>query len=132
MDFGLSYTEMLNYDKFGDRLSYLTLWSKGYRSPRTISNHFYKSKQWMSIREDILKRDLGCDLGDIHVPVNGMFIVHHINPLTEEDFFNYNEDKLLNPDNLITTSIETHNKIHYKEKHIELIDRQPGDTTIWR
>lgn len=131
MDFGLSYSELITIESFGDRLKYLSLWDKGYVSPRFMSNPFYKSSPWLTFREEIKIRDLGCDLGLIDFDIDGPIIIHHINPLVQEDFDDYNVEKLLNPENVITTSYDTHNKIHYKQKHIEVIERQPGDTKLW-
>lgn len=124
-----SYHELIQIESFGDRLSYLQLRDTKYLSPRDISNPFYKSSYWLALRKDIIRRDLGCDLGVWGVDIDGIIIVHHINPLLEFDLDNVT-DKCLDPDNLITTSINTHNAIHYKNK-VMLDERKPGDTKIW-
>lgn len=83
------------------------------------------------IRKSIIDRDLGFDLGVTGVYVNGIFMVHHINPITEYDIIHMTR-KLLDPENLITTSINTHNKIHYKQGEKEVwVERTPGDTILW-
>lgn len=99
-------------------------------------NRFYKSKVWLELRERIIKRDLACDLGvpnlfiDVDKPGESI-IVHHINPISVEDFEN-GSDLLLDPNNLITVSASTHNTIHYSTvEHEEYIERAPGDTKLW-
>lgn len=131
MDLGLSYSELITLDTYGDRLNYLSLWDKGYISPRFMSNPFYKSSPWLKLRKDTMLRDLGCDLGILGMDIDEIIIVHHMNPLTQEDFDEYNVDKLLNPENVITTALSTHNKIHYKQRSIEVIERTPNDTALW-
>lgn len=100
-------------------------------SPRHMSEDFYKSHLWRTLRKQILDRDLRFDLGTPGVYVNDGFIVHHINPITEFDIIHQTK-KLLDPENLITTSIQTHNRIHYKQQKEEVwVERKPGDTIFW-
>ena len=100
-------------------------------SPRDISESFYKSHAWRTLRKQILERDLSFDLGVFGVYVNDGFIVHHINPIDKYDIL-WQTKKLLDPENLITTSIRTHNRIHYKQTTDELwVERKPGDTIFW-
>lgn len=127
-----SYSELLKYDKFGDRFDYLYLGDNESNSPRDISNSFYKSKAWLQFRREIIDRDFGSDLGIFQIPINtGFILVHHINPITANDLETYNTTILLNPENVITTSIETHNKIHYKKQIQQYQERKPGDTKLW-
>lgn len=128
----LSYNEMITMDSFGDRLNYLSLYDKGYISPREISNKFYKSKIWKDLREYVIARDLGYDLGVPGVTIDGPPLVHHIYPLEEDDILMWNEDVLLNPDRLITVSRNTHNIIHYGNRSNTLYhERTKGDTKLW-
>ena len=130
----LSYKKLLTIDSFGDRLNYLSLFKRGYRSPRRMSNPFYKSRIWRDLREEIIARDLGYDLGvpGIQIPNEQDIIVHHMIPLEEDDILEWREDILLNPDLLITTSRNTHNIIHYGDRSQSiLVERQPGDTKLW-
>lgn len=129
MDFGLSYSELITIPTFGDRLNYLSLYDKGYIAPRH-NNKFYRLSPWLNFRREMLIRDLGYDLGVEGHDIEGKIILHHINPITEEDFETYNIDKLLNPENVITTSLFTHNVIHYGNR-IEEVERKPGDTKLW-
>lgn len=126
----LTYSKAISYPDFGDRLKYLSLWDKGYDSPRTMSNPFYHSPAWYACRDAVITRDLRWDLGIKDLEIAGKVIVHHINPLTEEDI-EYNSDKLFDLENLITVSVETHNRIHYAPRMDDFIERQPGDTLLW-
>lgn len=131
--FDKTYRDICNQNNFGDRLAMLQLVGFVYMNPnRDVSNLFYKSEAWLQTREQIIIRDLGCDLGINGLYITGPIIVHHIDPLVESDFEEWNEDKLLNPNNLICCSIETHNRIHYgSKKQLEIIERKPGDTKLW-
>lgn len=127
-----SYADIQHMDNFGDRLNYLMLLDGNVSSPRRMSNRFYKTNRtWQLVREAVLKRDLGMDLG-----INGMYIpdkkiIHHINPITEEDIVTLS-DKLFDMDNLITVSVSTHNIIHYgKKKQTDIVERRPNDTRLW-
>lgn len=126
-----SYSELIKLESYDERLKYLKLLDNNATSPRHMSEQFYRSKTWKTIRSIIIERDLGFDLGVFGVYINGPMIVHHINPIEESDII-YQTKKLLDPDNLILTSINTHNLIHYntvvKE---EWVERTPGDTILW-
>lgn len=130
----LSYKKLLTFDNFGDRLNFLSLINRGYKSPREISNAFYKSRIWRDMRDYIIARDLGYDLGVKDVEIEGPPLVHHMIPLTEEDILEWREDIILNPDLLITTSYNTHNIIHYgfsRVQSMNYVERSPGDTKLW-
>jgi len=96
-----------------------------------MSSSFYKSKTWRTIRKSIIDRDLGFDLGVFGVYIEGPMYVHHINPIDEYDILNQTR-KLLDPENLITVSGNTHNLIHYnKQEKEQWVERTPGDTKLW-
>lgn len=100
-------------------------------SPRNISGEFYKSRLWKGVRRDIINRDLGFDLGVFGVYIEGPMYVHHIDPINESDII-YLTTKVTDPENLITTSLDTHNAIHYKQEEKDgWIERVPGDTKLW-
>lgn len=126
-----SYSELITINSFAERLAYLKLLDNNVTSPRHMSAQFYKSKTWKTLRQMIIDRDLGFDLGMFGVYIEGPMLVHHINPINESDII-YQTNKLLDPENLITVSGNTHNLIHYnkveKEKWVE---RTPGDTKLW-
>lgn len=126
-----SYTELIQLESYSERLEYLKLLDGNVNSPRGISRKFFKNKIWLKTREIVIARDLGFDLGVFGVYIDGPIYVHHINPITDHDIL-YLTDKVLDLDNLITTSGKTHNTIHYKTTPKEKwIERTPGDTILW-
>lgn len=126
-----SYSELITLPTFSERLAYLKLYDNNAISPRHISEAFYKSNAWKITRQQIITRDLGFDLGVFGVYIDGLIVVHHINPIDESDIIYYTH-KLLDPENLVTTSLNTHNLIHYNKSGIEpWIERTPGDTILW-
>lgn len=126
-----SYSELILLKGYVNRLEYLKLLDNNATSPRHMSGEFYKSNLWRQVRESIIDRDLGFDLGIFGVYINGVKMVHHINPINESDII-YRSDRLIDPENLITTSIDTHNKIHYRTIEEDIwIERKPGDTKLW-
>lgn len=126
-----SYSELILLESFSERLDYLKLHDNNALSPQHISEAFYKSNTWLYLRARIIDRDLGFDLGVFGVYIDGPMYVHHINPITEHDII-YHTKKLLDPENLITSSLDTHNLIHYNRQVKEpLIERKPGDTILW-
>jgi hypothetical protein len=126
-----SYSELITFNSFTERLDYLKLLDNNVTSPRHMSEQFYKSSTWMTIRKMIIDRDLGFDLGVFGVYINGTILVHHINPINESDII-YQTKKLLDPENLISLSVNTHNLIHYNKKEKEVwVERKPGDTKLW-
>ena len=126
----LCYSDVVRLESFDERLDYLKLWDVPHTSPRSVSLSLYKHPQWLATREEIIKRDLGCDLGVFGIYIYGPIYVHHINPITEQDIEVWS-DVLFDPENLIATSMQTHNSIHYKPDDFKLVERQPGDTKLW-
>lgn len=125
-----NYSELISYKTYGDRLKYLQEKAINHESPRHMSNKFYKSPMWLHLRDQIIKRDLGCDIGVFGVYIDGPLLVHHIDPLTEQDISQLSS-KCLSPENLITVSEMTHNKIHYAKQEENIKERKPGDTKLW-
>lgn len=126
-----SYSELIQIESFADRLEYLKLLDNNATSPRHMSAQFYTSRTWRALRKSIIDRDLGFDLGVFGVYIDGTMLVHHINPINESDII-YQTAKLLDPENLITVSINTHNLIHYnKVEKTSWVERTPGDTKLW-
>lgn len=126
------------YDTFEERFNYLKLEGRvgketfGY--DRYLNQILYKDKEWLRIRRDIIIRDDGCDLGIPGRGIHGKILVHHINPITVEDVLN-RSPKVFDPDNLICTSLLTHNAIHYSDESILTLDpveRRPNDTCPWK
>lgn len=126
-----NYSELIIIPTFVERLEYLKLWDNNATSPRNISGDFYNSTLWKSVRQSIIDRDLGFDLGIFGVYIEGPMFVHHINPIDESDII-YRTRRLLDPENLITSSLNTHNAIHYKQEVKDIwVERVPGDTKLW-
>lgn len=132
-----SYTELSLYDSFESRFKYLKLDGRvgdsTFGFDRYMNQRFYTSREWRAVRQIVIIRDNGCDLGvkgyDIH---SGLYI-HHMNVMRIEDLRNFNED-VLDPEFLITCTHKTHNAIHYgDDQHVprQLIARKPGDTKLW-
>lgn len=134
-----SYRELIHLDTIKDRFDYLKLTGEvgadTFGSHRFLNQRFYASGQWHDIRRQIILRDSSCDLGVLDYEIHSRPVIHHINPITIEDIENENWEKLLDPDNLITTSYNTHNAIHYGNDSMLPrlpIERRPGDTCPWK
>lgn len=85
------------------------------------------------MRDEIIVRDEGCDLGDPDRPINGRILIHHMNPMTVAAVVD-GEDSILNPEFLICVSHRTHNAIHYGDESLlprGYVERRPGDTRLW-
>lgn len=133
------YSELIQFDTFEDRFHYLQLHgvvaNETFGWDRYLNQRFYKSKEWKRIRDYVIMRDNGCDLGCQDCPINGPVYIHHMNPMTIEDIEN-NPEKLLDPEYLISVSFDTHNALHYGDantsKKYTVVERQPNDTTPWK
>lgn len=133
------YRELVKINTYEGRLLYLQTLSKpGYATfgnLRYMNQEFYNSIFWKRARRNVILRDGGNDLGLDDFPINGKIIVHHISPITIEMLEN-NDPLLIDEDNLISCSLDTHNKLHYglsNENKIPLIpERKPNDTCPWR
>ena len=128
----LTYSELITLPDYSERLRYLQLWNHPHQAAHAISNPFYKSRAWRMIREEVIRRDAGCDLGILGAYIDGPIFVHHMNPLEPKDIEDWS-DYMIDPEYLITVSEETHNKIHYGKIHPEdiPIERSEGDTKLW-
>lgn len=133
-----SYSELIAIPTFIERFEYLKLSGKigieTFGFDRYLNQALYRDKYWKSLRQEIIVRDNGCDLAHPEREIQGRVIIHHINPITEKDIIN-RTDKVLDPENLISTSIRTHNAIHYGDASIlyqDPIERKENDTIPWR
>ena len=133
-----SYSEIITIDNFLDRFNYLKLGgsvgAETFGFDRYINQRFYTSREWMRVRDFVITRDFGCDLGVYGYEIYDKVYVHHMNPIKVKDI-KMNTDILLNPEYLITTSFNTHNAIHYGD--INLLDigyneRSKNDTCPWK
>ena len=136
---GKRYSEMIIMSEFDDRFRYAKLDGQVGRDTfgfdRYLNQQFYRSKEWKRLRDQIIIRDNGCDLGVPGHEISGKIYIHHLNPLSPEDITKSTE-KLFDPDNLVCVSAETHNAIHYGDKSIleknKIVERSPGDTCPWK
>lgn len=133
-----TYSELIKLETFEERYQYLDLKGKvgepTFGSKRYLNQILYKTDKWLALRDKIIVRDNGCDLGIPGRKIYGRVLVHHINPITIEDVLNENP-KVFDPDNLITTSHLTHEAIHYGNEDLLIKDpivRFKNDTCPWR
>ena len=134
-----TYSELSKLKTFRERYEYLKLdgivGEETFGFDRYINQMFYKSEEWKRIRNYVITRDNGCDLGiqDRKI-VDSVILVHHMNPITKEDIINKNEI-LLDPEYLITTIKPTHDAIHYGDESLlaeDLVIRSKNDTCPWK
>ena len=125
-----TFIQRFNYLKLGDKVGKETF---GY--DRYINQRFYKTPEWKELRDEIIIRDDGCDLGHPDFPIYGRIIIHHMNPLTKDDII-HSSEYLLDPKYLVCVSHDTHNAIHYGNSDLLLVEepviRKPNDTCPWR
>ena len=133
-----TYSELITIPTFEERYEYLRLngrvGEETFGFDRYLNQVFYKSKEWRSIRDYVIARDNGCDLGMEGYEIFGQILIHHMNPITKEDILE-RKDVLLNPEYLITTVKNTHDAIHYGDGNLLVtapIERRKNDTCPWR
>lgn len=132
-----SYTELARIDDFKERYRYLRLRSSvgvsNFGWDRYLNQQFYTSREWRRVRDEVIARDYGCDLGVEGYEIHDRIAIHHMNPMTVEDIVHGNE-VILDPEFLITVSHRTHNAIHFGDEKLlraPLVVRRPGDTKLW-
>ncbi len=133
-----TYSELIQLPTFEERYRYLRLGGRvgedTFGFDRYLNQLFYKSDEWLSLRDEIIIRDNGCDLGIKGREIFGRILIHHMNPITVNDILN-RTDYLLNPEYLICTVKNTHDAIHYgNEESLILVPRErtKNDTSPWR
>lgn len=133
-----SYIELSKFLTFEERFAYLIenglVGDQTFGGSRFINQDFYRSREWKRIRDIVIVRDRGMDLGIDGRPISGHAVIHHMNPLRKEDFM-YRTPFLIDPEYMICVSHQTHNAIHYGS--IDSIPkdyepRRPNDTCPWR
>lgn len=132
-----TYSELIRFDTFEERYRYLALrGSVGHSTfgfDRYLNQKFYRSRQWNQLRHHVIARDEGCDLGIEGYDIHSKLLIHHMNPLNRQDLLHV-DDSLFDPEFLITTTLQTHNAIHYGDERQlprPLTVRQDGDTKLW-
>lgn len=131
------YRDLIPLNTFSSRFEYLKLGGvvgkETFGFDRWINQRFYKSREWRQVRDFVIVRDNGCDLGIDDHEIYESILVHHINPMSADEII-HGEDWILNPDYLITTTQATHNAIHYGTDITlprVVVERSPGDTRLW-
>lgn len=133
-----TYSELSKLKTFEDCFQYLRLdgiiGEETFGFDRYLNQILYQSDEWKRCRRDIIIRDNGCDLGCEGFEVHGRILIHHINPITVDDIVNRNP-KVFDPENLILTSHNTHQAIHYGDENLLIvapIERSKNDTCPWK
>lgn len=133
-----TYSELISIPTYLGRFEYLKIGGSVGKSTfgydRYLNQILYHSAEWKRFKRDIILRDNGCDLAHEDYEIHGNIIVHHINPITVEDVLNRNP-MVFDPENAISTVLNTHNAIHYGDKDLLLLDpviRTQNDTCPWR
>lgn len=133
-----TYSEIITLPTFNDRFQYLKLNGQVGESTfgfdRYLNQLFYKSDEWLRLRDQIIIRDNGCDLGIEGREIHGRILIHHMNPIRKEDILNRSR-YLLDPEFLICTVKRTHDAIHYGDENLLLTipkERRKNDTCPWR
>ena len=134
-----TYRDLIALPTFEERFRYLklngTIGEDTFGFDRYINQQFYNSQEWRKLRDEIIVRDNGCDLGLTGYDIRGRILIHHMNPVTVRDIQERSQ-YLMNPEYLICVSHDTHNAIHYGDEN-QLrnklpIERTKNDTCPWR
>ena len=133
-----TYSELITFPTFEERYQYLRLNGSVGRETfgfdRYMNQFFYRSPEWKKVRNEVIARDNGCDLGMEGREIFGRVLIHHMNPISPEDIRD-RSDLLLNPEFLITTAHNTHQAIHYGDESLLIlppIQRARYDTCPWK
>ena len=133
-----TYSELIAIPSFEERFKYCQLKSQvgidTFGFDRYLNQTLYRSAKWRSLRNQIIIRDNGCDLAFPDFPLSKRVLIHHLNPITEQDVLN-ESSVLFDPENLVCVSHETHNAIHYGTEALlpqGNIERKPNDMCPWR
>lgn len=132
-----TYEELMQLSTFKERFRYLSLRGNVGESTfgfdRYINQKFYTSREWRQIRQHVIARDNGCDLGVDGYEIHHRLVIHHMNPMSKHEVA-MGDDSILDPQFLITTTHQTHNAIHYGDETLlprTLTPRRSGDTQLW-
>lgn len=133
-----TYSELITLPTFVERFRYLKLGGKvgeeTFGFDRYLNQVFYNSREWKSIRDKVIIRDLGCDLGMSDREIADRILIHHMNPINKDDIL-YRTKFLLDPEFLICTNKTTHDAIHYGDESLLILGpviRTANDTCPWK
>lgn len=124
-----TFIERFEYLNLSGRVGEVTFGGKRY-----LNQILYTTDRWKAIRRKIIIRDNGCDLGILDRELFSRITVHHMNPITIDDVLSGNP-KVFDPENLITSSDNTHKAIHYGNESLLIKEptiRHEYDTCPWK
>lgn len=131
------FSELRRLETFEDRFDYLNLAGEvgqaTFGHDRYLNQRFYTSRQWRQVRDVVIVRDNGCDLGIEGYEIAYDLLIHHMNPIAPKDFAE-GEEWILDPEFLISTTKRTHQAIHFGDRTLlprPVIAREAGDTLLW-
>lgn len=135
------YSELIQIPSLEGRFEYLkcpgVVGEDTFGGYRYLNQSFYRSREWQQFRNSIIARDLGCNMAYPGEEINGMIVIHHINPITPESIM-HSDPMIFDPENVVCVSELTHKLIHYgsKEDFKQVangyVERQPNDTCPWK
>lgn len=133
-----TYSELISLPTFEERYRYLRLngsvGKETFGFDRYLNQNFYRSDAWKKVRDKVIVRDNGCDLGIKDRIICGKILIHHMNPINDKDILDCT-DILLNPEYLICVTHSTHNAIHYGNEDLLIkvpVARTKNDTCPWK
>jgi len=134
-----NFSNLRSIETFEDRYKYLRLngnvGEDTFGFDRYLNQKFYKSSEWKRIRDKVIVRDNGCDLGITGRDINGRIYIHHMNPINVSDINDFS-DYLMDPEYLVCVSMDTHNAIHYGDEKLlkrnDFTPRSNNDTCPWK
>lgn len=133
-----AYSELVSLPSYLDRYKYLKIGSKvgvaTFGFNRYLNQSFYQSSAWKRVRDQVIIRDNGCDLAHEDYPIAGRIYIHHLNPIQVDDLEDFNPD-VLDPNNLVCVSFDTHQAIHYGDESLlpkDPVERFENDQIPWR
>lgn len=133
-----TYSELMAIDSFEGRYNYLKMTKavgeETFGWDRYLNQVFYTSPEWKRIRNEVIARDNGCDMGVTGYDIYKHAIVHHMNGVTKQQILDRDPD-IFNKEYLITVSFKTHNAIHYGDEsqiRDDIAMRSPNDTCPWK
>ena len=134
-----TYSELISIPTFEDRYEYVKLSGEvgveTFGSSRYLNQTFYRSPEWKRARNYVIARDEGYDLAMPDRMIGGRILIHHLNPISEDDVIQHRSN-IVDPENLICVSNNTHQAIHYGDDSLLVlskpIERRQNDTIPWR
>ena len=133
-----TYSELIQIGSYEERFEYLKLDGRvgvdTFGFDRYLNQRLYHSYEWGLIRNEVITRDLGCDLAMPGYELHGLIYIHHMNPVMVEDLVKFNP-AVLDLEYLVCTSRNTHNAIHFGDASLLTlgpVERKPNDTCPWR